>query len=242
VIDADTLERGGPRQITLRNDDTPPPAGRGWIRRIAPAGWRANVEPWSHAGAVRAAWLAWLNGWIGGASGINWLTTLHDLIHADNKLVQLAAARSIGITIPTTVVTNDPAAIEQTLGGLPVAKPLRPADYLTADGELRYVPAQSVSVATVAADVAAAPFLFQERLTAREHLRVVTVGTTGWSARLDATSRPLDWREQDEAHDSFEAAHTPAVAAPSTSQAHSTAGSAAKTGSSTKPAGTSSWT
>src|SRR5207249_4507167 len=48
-----------------------------------------------------------------------------------------------------------------------------------------------------------APFIAQEHLYAREHLRLVTVADRLWATSLDAARRPLDWRRQDAAHRSF---------------------------------------
>ena len=56
-----------------------------------------------------------------------------------------------------------------------------------------------------------APFLIQERLAARRHLRVVTVGERAWSFALDADGLPLDWRQEPQAHFSWCPARLPEV-------------------------------
>ena len=48
------------------------------------------------------------------------------------------------------------------------------------------------------------PFICQERLRARRHIRIVTVETDAWAAQLDAANRPLDWRKDLPAHREFQ--------------------------------------
>src|SRR5919108_2675978 len=52
-------------------------------------------------------------------------------------------------------------------------------------------------------DLAAAPFLLQERLKAEQHLRIVTVIDRAWVCELEAGGLPLDWRTTESAHRSF---------------------------------------
>ena len=65
------------------------------------------------------------------------------------------------------------------------------------------MPGQSICVILVFADLGHTPFLFQQRLDAWCHLRVVTVAGQVWVAALEARDRPLDWRADPVAHDSF---------------------------------------
>jgi hypothetical protein len=85
--------------------------------------------------------------------------------------------------------------------------------YTSADGP-RAVFTSSLTADDVArTDFADAPFVAQERLNALEHLRVVTVGSTGWVASLNAVERPLDWRREECAHFSWISADRPDVVA-----------------------------
>lgn len=209
VLDADLLDAGGGRTAAAsRSGGTAPP---GWIRRLATPDWRPAVDPESPSGAARAAWLTWLTGWID-AADVRWLTTLRALVRADNKLVQIATARALDIPTPQTVVATCRADIVE-FGDKVVVKPLGPDQYIVG-GEARHVPAQQIAVNDLTdADMAVAPFLYQQVLRARRHLRVVTVGSRVFVAALDAAGLPLDWREHDAAHDAFEPASYPRVAA-----------------------------
>jgi hypothetical protein len=53
------------------------------------------------------------------------------------------------------------------------------------------------------------PFIVQQRVEAMAHLRVVTVGSDAWGARLEAQGLPVDWREAPEAHRRFAAGSLP---------------------------------
>lgn len=208
VIDADQLDAAG--GVTACDSDGSSARPRGWIRRLATPGWRRDAMPDSEAGVERSAWLTWLTGWIE-ACDVGWITPLHTLIRADNKLVQYAAARDLAVMAPRTFVATRRGEVEH-LGETVVVKPLGP-DQLVIDGEARHVPAQAVATATLEDDaMAAAPFLYQEVLSARRHLRAVTVGPQAFLASLDAAGLPLDWRSHGPAHDAFEPCEDPGVA------------------------------
>ncbi|MCA1671117.1 MAG: hypothetical protein LC799_02545, partial [Actinobacteria bacterium] len=66
-----------------------------------------------------------------------------------------------------------------------------------------------------------APFIAQQRIVARVHLRVVTVGARAWAAQLDARGLPLDWRQSATAHGSWTPASMPEVEAMAITVAHS---------------------
>lgn len=201
VVDADRLDSEGAATFDPEAAAPAEPSPRGWIRRVATPTWRLDVLPESEGGVERAAWLAWLTGWID-ATDVRWLTPLRTLIRADNKLVQLAAARDLRIPAPRTIVTTRRADL-RILGTEIVVKPLGPDQYVR-DGVARYVAAQRISVESlIDEEMSAAPFLYQELLVAERHVRAVTVGDAAFLASLDARDLPLDWREHDPAHDSF---------------------------------------
>lgn len=180
---------------------------RGWIRRLAPPRWHHNLTLESHAAAVKTAWLSLLTAVIR-TCGVRWLTGVDQLIVGESKILQIDVARAVGVQTPETIITNDRDLIRQTFGSDVVLKPLGASHFY--DGEDAFaVFATGIATDDPALDaLPGAPFIAQERLDAREHLRVVTVADRLWAARLDANSRPLDWRRQDVAHRSFR----PAVA------------------------------
>jgi glutathione synthase/RimK-type ligase-like ATP-grasp enzyme len=173
--------------------------------RLAPPEWRLGASPESYEGAVRASWLALVVAIA--SSGIPWLSRLERLFLAENKLVQACAAAELGIRTPRSVVASTRHWIPHQLGEPLVVKPLGPGDYLHAAGIGQVVFATELPRrAPELDDLAGAPFLAQEKITAERHLRIVTVGDKVWGFELEASALPLDWRAEDVAHDAFRSA------------------------------------
>jgi glutathione synthase/RimK-type ligase-like ATP-grasp enzyme len=176
--------------------------GRGWIRRYAPPAWREDDAPRTHAGVVRAAWYALLTGAITSLNA-EWLTELQHLSFAEQKLYQARAVRTLGYATPRTVVTSRPDLIPPEFGDELVVKPIGPGSYVDEVGQTRVVFANSMRREDERLrQLAAAPFLVQEQISADTHLRVVTVREQAWVCRLDHVDE-LDWRRDDAAHDAF---------------------------------------
>lgn len=126
-----------------------------------------------------------------------------DLWRAENKLVQLAVARHLGIHTPRTCVVGHRDLIPVSFGSRVVVKPLGPGAFTSDAGDLQVVFARLLDRDTPELDaLGAAPFLIQECLEPEAHLRIVTVDERAWVFLLDAPSE-LDWRENDDAHHSF---------------------------------------
>jgi hypothetical protein len=217
VVDAahlpEVIVKTGPAEATLIDRTGEPvtvgsgAAARGWLRRLAPTGWDHGVVLGSHRAAVLSSRLALLATVLRDPA-VSWLTSVDDLFAAENKIVQYRAAAGLGVRVPRTVVTGDPARIADLLGEPFVLKPLGPGHYADGD-EQRVVYVRSCRAADLAgADLLDAPFLAQELLNARRHLRVVTVGGRAWVSELDAAGLAVDWREDERAHHSFTAARS----------------------------------
>ncbi|GAA4013161.1 hypothetical protein [Streptomyces plumbiresistens] len=133
-----------------------------------------------------------------------WLCHVDALFAAENKMVQYRAARALGLRVPETLICSHPADLAAALGEPFVVKPLGPGNFTGDDGQERVVHTQTVTVDDLAgADLLGAPFLAQQQLAARTHLRIVTVNGRAWTAELDADSLPLDWRQAEAAHHGF---------------------------------------
>ena len=93
---------------------------------------------------------------------------------AEHKLFQLATADRLGLRIPTSLVTNDPAAATKLAGECRlIAKPLSPGK-----GIAPFVDEVSEQDLEL---VASLPVLLQElAASASVDLRVVVVGHQGW--------------------------------------------------------------
>lgn len=176
---------------------------RGWLRRLAPAGWDDRAVLGSKQAAVLSSRMALLAG-VMRTPSISWITPIGPGFAAENKLVQYRMARSLGLSVPDTSFHSDPSVLAADLGEPFVLKALGPGAYRDEAEQQRVVYSRRVTAGDLAAsDLAAAPFLAQRSLDAKVHLRIVTVGQVAWTSALDAPDRPMDWREQETAHDSF---------------------------------------
>lgn len=207
LLDLDDLEVGF-RDARRRQEMI---GARGWVRRLAAPGWRTATTGGSRDAAVRASYVALVVA-LASHPAVDWLTPYPRLLASENKLRQAAHARRLGIRTPRTAVVSEQDEIPVEFGDVVVAKPLGPGHFIGDDGQ-----AQVVWAAELARDdprlaaLAGAPFLLQERVRARRHLRVVTCGAQAWSCELDADALPLDWRRDDDAHHSFKPVSEPAV-------------------------------
>jgi glutathione synthase/RimK-type ligase-like ATP-grasp enzyme len=125
------------------------------------------------------------------------------LWEAELKLVQLRRAQAFGLPIPPTLVTNDPVEAHEFVKRFHpvVAKPVR-------YGLLGATPQPLVAWtsrvdATSLGELQGPPVILQKEVAATAHLRVVTIGSQTFVARLATDS--LDWREDAENHDRFQA-------------------------------------
>lgn len=176
---------------------------RGWIRRLAPDGWDAGTTLGSQAAARLAAQMTVLAALLRDVH-ISWLSGVDAVFAAENKVVQYRAAQAVGLRVPNTLLCSDPASLAAELGEPFVIKPLGPGNFTGDDGRDRVVYTKAVTAdQLVGADLWGAPFLAQQLLTARAHLRIVTVNDRAWTAELDADGLPLDWRQAAPAHHSF---------------------------------------
>lgn len=145
-------------------------------------------------GAETSAWVEFAEG-LAYDSRVEWLTPLHHLRRADNKLHQLTIAEKAGVSFPPTVIANSKAAIQQHLGDAVVIKPLGSGLVPQADGTHKVFYATLVHVSTLRDEaLSIAPFIAQRFIKAEKHLRVVTFFDHIWCASLDANSC-VDWRE-----------------------------------------------
>lgn len=221
VLDAATLERAlllvTPEQTILKTesgDDVmlPPSPVRGWIRRLAPAGWDHSVQLGSHRAAVMASRVALLAAIMRDPS-VSWITPVDQLYAAENKLTQYRAAASAGFRFPPTMIAIDRHDLAAELGEPFVLKPLGPGNFEADDRQHVVYVRPQYAADLEGVDLLEAPFLAQSVMSARKHLRIVTVRDDAWVAELDSEGLPLDWRSHGPAHTSFRAASWPHVRA-----------------------------
>jgi glutathione synthase/RimK-type ligase-like ATP-grasp enzyme len=107
---------------------------------------------------------------------------------AENKLLQLRAARRAGLRIPATLVSQDPSRIRSFCATHPraIIKPL---------GARGSVAITSVASAELLAEddvLAVSPAIYQENIPGHRHLRITMFGDHCYAALIEA--RALDWR------------------------------------------------
>jgi len=172
---------------------------RGWIRRLAPEGWLDGLMIGSLDAARRGAWLAAIAALIR-AAPVQWLTDLDRLYGSESKLIQsLVLPWS-----PESVIAPTPEVAAHILGTSDlVAKPIGPTHFRMA-GSTYAMPTSAVR-ASDCADVQPDAMLYQRKINAIRHLRLVTVGDTSfcYAQRVDSELADLDWRFDGEAASHF---------------------------------------
>ncbi|WP_437325023.1 MvdC family ATP-grasp ribosomal peptide maturase [Sorangium sp. So ce381] len=174
-----------------------------WLRRL----WAPSLGegiPEAYRGACVRESMAALAGWLRGLPARRWINEPEAEERAQDKLRQLAAAASVGLRIPETVVTNDPAEVRAffaRLGGCVVAKMLTPFSTSLAGGA-PFVFTHAVAEADLDAlsGLRQSPMIFQERIPKARELRVACVDGRCFPGALDATryeSIAVDWRHPD---------------------------------------------
>lgn len=206
ILESDELARSGALNWSPHEDCAPtlPVEGgdRVDVRQLDAIWWRRpSGRPWDPSrpgleefvdpqalAVVRNDCLAGFQGVLLGEFRGVWLSHPEATRRAENKLLQLRAAARVGLRVPRTLVSQDPAAIRAFCARQPtVVKTL----------------AGAVGVALLAHEVRAeilanddalrlSPAIYQERIEGREHLRVHVFGSQVVTAQLRCEE--LDWR------------------------------------------------
>jgi hypothetical protein len=117
------------------------------------------------------------------------------------KPAQLLLAQQCGFRTPETIVSNDPAAIEEFLnaqGGTCIYKPLT-WFYEPPDRILFTNPADAEFVRGHSGSVRRAPGIYQPRIAKAFELRITVVGEKAFAARIESqasSETQLDWRRR----------------------------------------------
>ena len=107
---------------------------------------------------------------------------------AENKLLQLRAARRAGLKIPATLVSQDPVRIRSFCAAHPraIIKAVRPR------GDLAITAVVSQELLANDDSLALSPSIYQENIPGEHHLRITMFGDQCFAAMIE--SRDLDWR------------------------------------------------
>ena len=145
--------------------------------------------------------IAALEGFLDAFHDARWINNLQRQRAAENKQRQLRVAARVGLRVPRTLVTNDPAAARQFFAetqGQTVAKLLRPIA-VSMDAATPFVYTNRVREEDLAGaeTLRHSPMVFQELIPKACELRVACVAGKTFAGALDAsgTSRgQTDWR------------------------------------------------
>jgi glutathione synthase/RimK-type ligase-like ATP-grasp enzyme len=171
-----------------------------WARRVWPPRLSDGLDERFRAACTRETAAA-LEGFFDGLAGARWVNDPRSERAAENKLLQLRAARECGLDIPPTLLTNDAGrarAFYEAEGGRVVAKLLRPLSVSMGDAPF-FVYTSEVKESDIEAldSLRHCPVVFQRRIEKRRELRVAYVAGRLFAGALDASGSArgrTDWR------------------------------------------------
>jgi glutathione synthase/RimK-type ligase-like ATP-grasp enzyme len=152
------------------------------------AWWRRPAEPAAPEGAGPDARLLWEDEWRCALRGLRHVLPgrwVNDPVRDESarlKVVQLEAARALGLDVPRTLVTNDLAEARRFLAGCRGGAVLKSLASTVQGGKTRGVTARSD---WLPARLAGGPAILQERIPGLD-LRVTVVGRQVFSVAADA--------------------------------------------------------
>ncbi|HEX6184304.1 MAG TPA: hypothetical protein VFZ44_10530 [Pyrinomonadaceae bacterium] len=171
-----------------------------WARRVWPPRLSEGLDERFRVACVRESAAA-LEGFFDGLNGARWVNDQLRERAAENKLLQLRAARESGLDVPPTLLTNDAArarAFYDAEDGRVVAKLLRPLS-VSMENTPFFVYTSDVGAADLEAldSLSHCPVVFQRKIEKRRELRVAYVAGRLFTGALDASGSArgrTDWR------------------------------------------------
>lgn len=197
------MDRGPFRQTILCNGQTI----RGedvfaiWQRRVVQPVLPDNLDPKWHAACSRES-QAVLNGFLGQLQHARWFDPLSNINAAEDKFRQLEAAVRHGLSVPRTLVTNNPDEVRvffDELEGNVITKLLTPISW-SMDGR-----AAAMHTSLLLREhldkldsLRFCPMAFQEHIVKAYEMRIAYVGGRCFAGAIDAsnsTAGQVDWRK-----------------------------------------------
>ncbi len=178
---------------TLRSGDTlhPDEVRAVWWRRPEPYRLHPSLRGHRREGAFCAADDALGAFW--SAIDARWVNDPARDELAEHKPRQLALAARLGLAVPQSLVTNDPAAARAFVAGRPDGETIH-KNVTSALTLLRHTALARAGDRTLFASVRHLPLMFQERVRGAD-LRVTVVGDDLFAAEIDpGTADPIDVR------------------------------------------------
>jgi len=171
-----------------------------WNRKLRIPRLDENLAPQFRAGCIRESQAA-LDAFLDGLSGVKWINPIDANRSALNKARQMRDARAVGLTVPETLITNDPDAVHRFFddqGGAVVTKMLTPLSTSMGKAPV-FVRTSEVrrEDLTRLASLRHCPMVFQRRVEKDRELRVTFVNGHFFVGGIDASESAggqIDWR------------------------------------------------
>ncbi len=171
-----------------------------WARRVWPGAMPAEMDPRAAAHCQQAARTALFDTLLG-LERPRWVNPLGPAMRAESKLLQLTLAHELGLRVPDTLVTNDPARLAPFFaehGGRVITKLLDPlSQTMDASAEFLYTSVVEPHDLEHAEGVRWAPQIFQPLVEKHRELRVIIVGERCFVGAVDVSGAErarVDWR------------------------------------------------
>ncbi|WP_129309032.1 ATP-grasp ribosomal peptide maturase [Streptomyces sp. L2] len=137
-----------------------------------------------------------LGGVLGALPGCLYLSHPQAIARTEYKPAQLDVATRVGLTVPATLITNDPGEAKAFCAGHPtIYKPLHAGAY-EVGGEPAGIWAAPVEAGEIDSAVSRSAHLFQAQVPKAADVRAVVVGERVFSARITAPPGVVDWRAE----------------------------------------------
>ncbi len=174
-----------------------------WMRRLWKPDLGQSLSPQYQEACIRES-KATLSGFWDSLRNVRWIDNLERVDFAQNKQRQLRVASEVGLTIPRTLITNNPESVRkffQQLQGKMVTKLLTALSYSMEYSSFSfYTSAVKEEDLQMADSLRYCPMVFQEEIPKQLELRVVFVQGKVFVGALDVsayTASKTDWRKPD---------------------------------------------
>jgi glutathione synthase/RimK-type ligase-like ATP-grasp enzyme len=132
-----------------------------------------------------------------------WLSNPYDVYRAENKLLQLKVAESLGFSIPKTIITNDYTKLKEFIkycNNKVIIKPIRQGRIELEDGtKTIFTNIIDEDVINRLDEFELTPSIIQNYISKKYELRITVVGDKVFSVKIDSQKNKLtevDWRRE----------------------------------------------
>lgn len=169
-----------------------------WFRRFPLVTRPRGIRTASVASFVNIEWRAYLEGSFASLN-CHWVNFPEAVRRAENKIIQLRAAKELRFPIPETLITNDvrEAIAFQKENAECIMKPIMAGGVTTRTGELQAFTQPLRATLSLAAAWRAAPCIVQRKMAKVADIRLTVVGRKIFGAEIRTRVRnsdKADWR------------------------------------------------